>query len=115
VRELENAVERIVVLGSDACVAEDLRSPVVGPGRERADQAVPRPSPVPGGAAAPPVAWQEGEGLRDIARRAAEAAEGRVLQEVLDRVRWNRLEAARRLRVSYKTLLTKIKDYGLEN
>ncbi len=70
-------------------------------------------SAAPGSAAAP-VTWQEGEGLREIARRAAEAAEGMVLQEVLDRVRWNRLEAARRLRVSYKTLLTKMKLHGLD-
>jgi transcriptional regulator with PAS, ATPase and Fis domain len=116
VRELENAVRRIVVLGSDACVAEDLRTPVVGPGRDRTDPLLPLAtatgpaSPVPPA----PVAWQEGEGLRDIARRAAEAAEGLVLQEVLDRVRWNRLEAARRLRVSYKTLLTKMKLHGLD-
>ena len=46
VRELENAVRRIVVLGSDACVAEDLRTPVVGPGRDRTD-APPPTSPRP--------------------------------------------------------------------
>jgi DNA-binding NtrC family response regulator len=114
VRELENAVRRIVVLGSDAGVAEDLRTPIAGPGRDR--QEVPPPlastdlaSPV---SSAP--SWQEGQGLREIARRAAEAAEGLVLQDVLDRVRWNRLEAARRLRVSYKTLLTKMKLHGLD-
>ncbi len=114
VRELENTVRRIVVLGSDAFVADELREgavPAAGattspPG---ADVAVAAAAPGP----APPV-WQEGEGLRDIARRAAEAAEGLVLQEVLDRVRWNRLEAARRLRVSYKTLLTKMKLHGLD-
>jgi two-component system response regulator AtoC len=115
VRELENAVRRIVVLGSDACVAADLRAPIAGPGRD-GTEAPPLPTaPGPARASAPaPVAWQEGEGLRDIARRAAEAAEGIVLQEVLDRVRWNRLEAARRLRVSYKTLLTKMKLHGLD-
>jgi DNA-binding NtrC family response regulator len=115
VRELENAVRRIVVLGSDACVADDLRSPVTGPGRERTD---PPPLRIAAGSASAPVppavAWREGDGLRDIARRAAEAAEGIVLHEVLDRVRWNRLEAARRLRVSYKTLLTKMKLHGLD-
>src|SRR5262245_27755200 len=113
VRELENAVRRIVVLGSDACVAEDLRAPITGPGRDRRE--VPSPSsPLSPTTAAPAPPWQEGEGLREIARRAAEAAEGMVLQDVLDRVRWNRLEAARRLRVSYKTLLTKMKLHGLD-
>jgi DNA-binding NtrC family response regulator len=37
-----------------------------------------------------------------------------VLLEVLGQVRWNRLEAARRLHVSDKTLLTKMKLHGLD-
>jgi DNA-binding NtrC family response regulator len=53
------------------------------------------------------------EGLRDIARRGAREAERRALAEVLDRVHWNRSEAARILRVSYKTLLNKISESGL--
>jgi transcriptional regulator with PAS, ATPase and Fis domain len=113
VRELENTMRRIVVLGSDAFVASELHDPVTGPGADGTGGPPVSISAAPGSAAAP-VAWQEGEGLRDIARRAAEAAEGMVLQEVLDRVRWNRLEAARRLRVSYKTLLTKMKLHGLD-
>jgi len=32
---------------------------------------------------------------------------------VLERVSWNRAEAARILKVSYKTLLTKISECGL--
>jgi transcriptional regulator with GAF, ATPase, and Fis domain len=52
-------------------------------------------------------------GLKEIARRAALDAERRALQEVLDRLHWNRTEAARILKVSYKTLLTKITECGL--
>jgi hypothetical protein len=33
---------------------------------------------------------------------------------VLEQVRWNRLEASRRLKVSYKTLRWKIRQCGLE-
>jgi len=33
--------------------------------------------------------------------------------KVLEDVRWNRAEAARILRVSYKTLLTKITQFGI--
>jgi DNA-binding NtrC family response regulator len=40
-------------------------------------------------------------------------AERKALQEVLDRVSWNRAEAARILKVSYKTLLKKISECGL--
>jgi two-component system response regulator AtoC len=116
VRELENVVRRIVVLGSDQFVVDELREPAALPAAEAtADPPPPARAPVaPGGSRSAGVAWQEGQGLREIARRAAEAAEGMVLQEVLDRVRWNRLEAARRLRVSYKTLLTKMKLHGLD-
>ncbi len=53
------------------------------------------------------------EGLREIARRAARAAERQALVEVLDRVHWNRAEASRILKVSYKTLLNKIAECGL--
>jgi two-component system response regulator AtoC len=116
VRELENTVRRIVVLGGDAFLTDELREDAATPAADattgpsaRADMGVSAAAPGSGS-----LVWQEGEGLRDIARRAAEAAEGLVLQEVLDRVRWNRLEAARRLRVSYKTLLTKMKLHGLD-
>lgn len=54
------------------------------------------------------------EGLKAIARRAAMEAERAVLKDVLDRVRWNRLEAARRLKISYKTLRVKIRQCGLD-
>jgi DNA-binding NtrC family response regulator len=53
-------------------------------------------------------------GLKDIAKRAALEAEKAVLKEVLDRVRWNRAEAARLLKISYKALLYKITAAGLD-
>ncbi len=51
--------------------------------------------------------------LKAIARRAAREAERRALAEVLERVRWNRTAAARILKVSYKTLLSKLAECGL--
>ena len=62
---------------------------------------------------APPRLIPVGEGLREIARRAAREAERTALAEVLERVRGNRLAASRILRVSYKTMLNKITEYGL--
>jgi two-component system response regulator AtoC len=53
-------------------------------------------------------------GLKDIAKRAALEAEKTVLKEVLERVRWNRAEAARLLKISYKALLYKITAAGLD-
>jgi two-component system response regulator AtoC len=51
--------------------------------------------------------------LKEIARRGAREAERQALIEVLDRVHWNRAEASRVLKVSYKTLLTKISECEL--
>jgi DNA-binding NtrC family response regulator len=52
--------------------------------------------------------------LKEIARHAAQQAECLALRMVLDEVHWHRAEAARRLGVSYKTLLSKIKQHGLD-
>jgi len=54
-----------------------------------------------------------GRDLKEIGRRAAREAEYNALLEVLERVHWNRAEAARIFKVSYKTLLTKIAECGL--
>jgi two-component system response regulator AtoC len=92
VRELENVVRRLVVLADVEGEIEAL----VARGR---NGHVPLPQPP--------------EGLREIARRAAREAERKALADVLERVRWNRAEASRMLKVSYKTLLHRIVDYGL--
>ena len=103
VRELENVIRRLVVLPNDDHVHEALL-------------ARPRPSGVrPGTADGGPVAWsaETVEGLREIARRGALEAERKALAEVLEQVQWNRVAAARVLKVSYKTLLNKISEFGL--
>ena len=103
VRELENFIRRFVVLGNAQRSPQEVDA-ALRAGR-RPDSAVTR---VP----APPTA-DVTRGLREIARRAARDAERIALKEVLDRVRWNRIAAARILNVSYKTLLTKIVECGL--
>jgi len=93
VRELENAIRRFVVLSDGEHAFETL----VAGGRNR-HPPVPRPASI------------VTKSLREIARHGAREAECKALEDVLERVRWNRAEAARILKVSYKTLLTKIKD-----
>jgi DNA-binding NtrC family response regulator len=66
---------------------------------------------VPVAAAAPS---QESRKLSDVAREAALAAERTVIAETLRQVHWNRRKAALQLGVSYKTLLNKIKETGIE-
>jgi DNA-binding NtrC family response regulator len=57
---------------------------------------------------------QEGRRLMEVAREAALTAERTVIADTLRQVHWNRRKAAQLLGVSYKTLLNKIKETGLE-
>jgi two-component system response regulator AtoC len=108
VRELENMIKRAVVLQTEALVQQEiaLRSEKPWAPKPEIGSA---PSP-----AAPPTPESE-LGLKDIARRAAMAAEKAVIKEVLEKVRWNRAEAARLLKISYKAMLYKIRQVGLDD
>jgi len=94
VRELENVMRRLVVLSD---------------GEQEVEAMVARGRTGHGSAPRLTVA----EGLREVGRRGAREAERKALLEVLESVRWNRAEAARILKVCYKTLLTKIAECGL--
>ena len=96
VRELENIIRRMVVLAD---------------GERDFEAQVARLRPVRSVAASPKQSVTES--LREIARRGAREAERHALAEVLERVRWNRAEASRILKVSYKTLLNKIAECEL--
>ena len=94
IRELENAIRRLVVLSDGAQAIEAL---VARPQAGSVDAVLPMTT----------------ESLRDIARRGAREAERKALAAVLEHVNWNRAEASRILKVSYKTLLNKICECGL--
>ena len=73
--------------------------------------------------AQPPVASQRppadvGEptsySLKDISRTAAREAERELILKMLQHTRWNRKETAAMLGISYKALLYKIKENGLD-
>lgn len=51
--------------------------------------------------------------LRQVKATAIEAAERVAIARTLAATGWNRTQAARELRCSYKTLLARIKTYGL--
>jgi two-component system response regulator AtoC len=108
VRELENMVRRMVVLGNEQAVLEEiaLRGGGAG-GEEESAEAL--------DLEAMGVDFSSGEGidLKAISRRAAQVAEKRVIERVLQQTRWNRKEAAERLQISYKALLYKMKENGL--
>ncbi|MEN8160297.1 MAG: sigma 54-interacting transcriptional regulator [Myxococcota bacterium] len=104
VRELENLVKRVVVLGSEERVVRDLLARERDQSRrERRFELLLRE-----------VEEHAGEiPLREVGRRAAQEAEREAISQALLLTSWNRKHAARVLGVSYKTLLQKIQDCGL--
>ena len=111
IRELENAIRRLVVLGDEGQMRNELES------RLRGEQPPVASSPrahhvlvVANGDAG----RFDAEGLKGVGRRAAREAERTVLLEVLERLRWNRAETARVLKVSYKTLLGRLVECGIQ-
>ncbi|HKZ08148.1 MAG TPA: sigma-54 dependent transcriptional regulator [Methylomirabilota bacterium] len=114
VRELENMVKRLVVLQNERLLQEEIAMRRNRPWAPRETIPVTAPPPPPPQSASSPTIREADLGLKEIAKRAAMEAEKAVLKEVLDRVRWNRAEAARLLKISYKALLYKITAAGLD-
>ena len=117
IRELENFVRRLVVLGDPRRAHQELlgrvsnrSSQATSTGPTQRDMSAVSPTVA---APALPPALADVFDLKAIARRAARDAERKALVEVLERVRWNRTAAARILRVSYKTLLSKLTECGI--
>ena len=116
VRELENMIKRLVVLQNDSLLREEIsaRRNRTRPASAASPALAAPVAPESPQAMAPPTVIEAGMGLKEIAKRAALEAEKAVLKDVLDRVRWNRAEAARLLKISYKALLYKITAAGLD-
>jgi two-component system response regulator AtoC len=113
VRELENLVRRLVVLRDPAMVLGDLAAVRSAPAQPVNTVAANGAGQVPalqvrGGALH--AALPEDAPLKDVARRAARIAEREAILRALVRTGWNKRRAAKRLQISYKALLYKIKD-----
>ncbi len=94
-RELEDAMKKIVALGAEETILADLR-----PGNGRA-----RHSSGNG----------EGVSLKQAARAASRQAERELILKVLTHTHWNRKRAAQELQISYKALLYKLKQIRLDS
>lgn len=95
IRELENVARKIVALGNERLAIAELR------------EAAPSPQRIP--AEAPRV-----HSLKAAAKAASREAERELIMKALARTRWNRKRAAEALQISYKSLLYKLKQIGLE-
>ena len=92
VRELENVIERAMIFGEKELTPSSLEFSSGMDSTEDASVLLP-----------------------DIASKAAKEAEIEAINRVLAETRGNKSKAAKILGVSYKTLLNKVKDYGLSD
>ena len=121
IRELENLVKRYVIVGNEAQIIRELSthkpivsstsglSPVWGLKESRSVEDQPAEKPVPATATKVDGDGTESLSLLEIGRRAAMSAEKEAIERVLAQTRWNRRQAAKILKVSYKALLNKLK------
>jgi len=123
VRELENVIQRAIILGPDfqgwtPLVMRRGERRAAGAERRQSPQPVgsarPAAVPVPAAAAALAEAPDDSRSLKLVGRNAARAAEREMMLKMLHRTRWNRKEAAGILGISYKAMLYKIKEHGLD-
>ncbi|MEX2222729.1 MAG: sigma-54 dependent transcriptional regulator [Candidatus Rokuibacteriota bacterium] len=98
VRELENIIKRLIILGTAHLGSPASSSP------STAGQSNKPPHP-----RQPTTVF-----LKDVARKAAREAEREEILKMLERTRWNRVIAAKLLNISYRSLLYKMKDAGLD-
>ncbi|MGD8714659.1 MAG: helix-turn-helix domain-containing protein, partial [Desulfobacterales bacterium] len=52
--------------------------------------------------------------LKEINKKVLDKVEKEVISYILEKTRWNRRKASQRLKISYKTLLYKIKGLNIE-
>jgi two-component system response regulator AtoC len=128
VRELENVIKRAVVLGGEEEIRRDVTRGIelsaqrAGLPPRALNRVVRRPDGEAASPALPATPTQiaaaahqaRNYSLKEVARTAARQAERELISRVLQQTCWNRKEAAEILSISYKALLYKIKDSGLD-
>ena len=100
-RELSNFIKRYLVLGDATLAASELQPRPDGGGGTHVD-----------GRNAAATA-DSGGGLKSLSRNAKDEAEAEAIARALEETNWNRKQAAVLLKISYKALLYKIRQYGI--
>jgi two-component system response regulator AtoC len=101
IRELENVIQRLVVLGNEETIVEELTP-------------VPKGEPLPEKnkkMTSPLKTWPS---LKEVHQEAIKKAESEMILKALEMTNWNRKKAADKLNISYKALLYKIKETSLD-
>lgn len=98
-REMENFVKRLIILGDEDVALADLKQRSEQPlGQRPASGEAPR---------------YQNQNLKSLVRSLKDEAEAQAIASVLHETGWNRREAAQRLHISYKALLYKIRQYQI--
>ena len=117
VRELQNVLKRLMILGnSEDSLEEMLMGTPIRPrtgGLPAAAEQPPSPMDFLGFDINQPPDLSS-LSLKKIKKKAMDHVEREVIAYVLDKTGWNRSKATKVLNISYKTLLYKIRDLGIE-
>jgi DNA-binding NtrC family response regulator len=115
VRELQNMLKRIMILGD----GEENLNGLLHTSGPRSEAAV---TPAEAVLPARPVQFLDPKELADLSalslkkvrKKAMDQVEKEVISYVLAKTAWNRSKATKILKISYKTLLYKIKELGIQ-
>src|SRR6202795_1676415 len=99
-RELSNFIKRYLILGDEKLAIAELNPKSDVNGGQR----------VEGGTK---TADSSAGGLKSLSRSAKDEAEATAITQALEQTNWNRKQAAALLKISYKALLYKIRQYGI--
>ncbi len=117
IRELQNVLKRLMILGNgednlDDMLMGNLNRPRAAGIPKSANQSA-TPMEILGfDSSAPPDL--SSLSLKKIKKKAMDRVEKEVIAYVLEKTGWNRSKATKILKISYKTLLYKIKDLGIK-
>jgi transcriptional regulator with PAS, ATPase and Fis domain len=117
VRELQNVLKRLMIFGVDEDNIDDMLSAVNGSNSDVSNQRLLQNS-------SNMVSYLKLYGeqmpdlsslsLKKIRKRVKSQIDRQVIQYALEKTSWSRTKASQMLKISYKTLLTKIKDLNIQ-
>ena len=114
VRELQNVLKRMMVLGNFDEIIDELED------KSKSSKSTPS-FPVPAWLAPEMIRLRDEKGedlpsfsLKKVTKKAVDQVEKEVISAVLDKTGWNRLNASKVLKISYRSLLYKIDKLKIE-